>query len=120
MYGALINVFHSFVIGPLFVYLGVIGERLDSFWFPTLLAIAAITVSIHAYLWFSRGTKPWVHTLHLALLSPLLVYIGLNQQSSSPHAFTSLYVIGFLVIFYHLFKIWSKILNYKIVKRSKK
>ena len=49
----------------------------------------------------SVGMNPWVNYIHLFIIGPLLLYIGLNREKTERRYFEILLMLGFASIGYH-------------------
>jgi len=45
--------------------------------------------------------NPWVNYIHLFIVGPLLLYIGLNREKTERRYFEILLMLGFAAIGYH-------------------
>lgn len=111
---------HGLLLGPVFLYVGLIADRTPDMVFHGLLAMAALLIIYHAAtLLQNKKQFPMVNVFHLAIGAPLMIYLGTQKKESLPQAFLVAIGLGFLLIFGHLLKIWDIILNYKINKKGK-
>lgn len=49
-----------------------------------------------------------INVIHLLLIGPLLVYIGINGRKCSPTCFKLLILLGSLVMIFHAYKLYEK------------
>ena len=91
----IVHLFHILIVGTLFLYVGIIREKIPKLLFPVLLILGVIIIVYHIY-------KPyWVNLIHILLVGPLLVYIGYNRENTSRRYFEMLLMLGFASIGYH-------------------
>ncbi len=61
---SLVNLFHWLLIGPLFIYIGIMKENTPSSIYTLLFTMGAITIIYHFYRWFnSINRKPLIKSL---------------------------------------------------------
>lgn len=99
-----VHLFHILIVGSLFLYVGISGKSTPTFVFPILLALGIIIVLYHAYKTWARvqaQKNPWVNLLHVFLIGPLLIYIGLHRETTPRYAYEILLMLAFATIGYH-------------------
>ena len=99
-----VHLFHMLIVGSLFIYVGIIREKMPSILFPILLGLGLVIIIYHIYkvYRYMKADKPyWVNLIHIILIGPLLVYIGYNKQDTSRRYFEILLMLGFASIGYH-------------------
>lgn len=100
----LVHLFHILIVGSLFLYVGIVREKIPKLMFPVLLILGAIIIVYHIYKAYNymKADKPyWVNLIHVLLVGPLLVYIGYNRENTSRRYFEILLMLGFASIGYH-------------------
>jgi hypothetical protein len=55
----------------------------------------------------------FVHLFHIFFVGILFLYVGINRQLTNKYIFQILFYLGFIIIFYHLYKV------YKYLKEDK-
>ena len=99
-----LHLFHVVAVGSLFMYVGIQRTAIPAFLFPVLLTLGVILFfyqAYKAYIKFAAGKNPWVNLIHVALVAPLLVYIGFKGEDTPRPAFELLLLLGFAAIGYH-------------------
>jgi len=99
-----IHLFHILIVGCLFLYVGIIKSNLHSFMYPILITLGSIIILYHGFKVYKKlklGKNPWVNYIHIFLVGPLLVYIGLNREMTKRLYFELLLMLGFASIGYH-------------------
>jgi len=99
-----VHLFHILIVGSLFIYVGIIREKMPSILFPILLGLGVVIIIYHIYkaYRYMKADKPyWVNLIHIILIGPLLVYIGYNKEDTSRRYFEILLMLGFASIGYH-------------------
>lgn len=49
----------------------------------------------------------FVHLFHILIVGGIFLYVGINRDNIYKPLFTGLLFLGFLIIFYHLYKIYG-------------
>ena len=99
-----IRLFHILFVGILFLYVGINATKTPAFIFPLLLYLGIIIIIYHcykAYIKISNNKSAWVNYIHIFLVGPLLVVIGLNGLETSRKYFELLIMAGMAAIGYH-------------------
>ena len=99
-----VHVFHILFVGSLFLYVSINGIKTPAFIFPLLMYLGIIIIIYHsykAYLKISDGKSGWVNYIHIFLVGPLLIIIGLNGVETSRKYFELLLMAGMASIGYH-------------------
>jgi hypothetical protein len=100
----IVHLFHILIVGSLFLYVGIVREKIPKLMFPVLLILGVIIIVYHIYKAYNymKVDKPyWVNLIHILLVGPLLVYIGYNRENTSRRYFEMLLMLGFASIGYH-------------------
>jgi hypothetical protein len=94
----LLSLFHVLVVGPFFLYV--------SLWpvpptlFPFILGLGIVLAIYQTYKAFTKK-DPAINIFHVAIVAPLLIYIGYEQPASTSFAYQLLLMLAFAVIGYH-------------------
>ncbi len=99
-----VHLFHILIVGSLFLYVGINGSKTPAFVFPILMYLGIIIIIYHsykAYLKISLDKSAWINYLHILLVGPLLIIIGLNGVDTSRKYFELLLMAGMASIGYH-------------------
>ncbi len=99
-----VHIFHILFVGTLFLYVGINGIKTPAFIFPMLMYLGIIIIIYHsykAYLKISIDKSAWVNFIHIFLIGPLLIIIGLNGVETSRKYFELLLMAGMASIGYH-------------------
>lgn len=51
----------------------------------------------------------FVRLFHIIIVGILFLYVGIKRQTTSKYIFTLLFVIGIIILFYHLYKTYIKL-----------
>lgn len=99
-----VHLFHILIVGGLFLYVGIAKTSIPSIMYPILIGLGIIIILYHifkAYKKLKDGKNPWVNYIHIFIVGPLLVYIGVNREKTSRYWFEILLMLGFSAIGYH-------------------
>jgi len=86
------------------MYIGIQRTAIPAFLYYVLIGLGIILFlyqAYKAYTKFAEGKNPWVNLIHVALVAPLLVYVGVRGEDTSRPAFELLLLLGFAAIGYH-------------------
>lgn len=98
--------FHIFFVGPLFLYIGIIKNDTTNYMFNILLILGILIMLYHTYLAYTKIMNkqfPWVNLIHIFIISPLLIYIGLNKKLTQNYFYELLLLLGFSAVGYHIY-----------------
>ena len=100
----LVHLFHLFIIGSLFLYVGIYKTTIPKIMFPMLLGLGIVIILYHMYKAYNNikhGKGFWANLIHIILVGPLLVYIGYHNEKTARLYFELLLMLGFAAIGYH-------------------
>lgn len=99
-----VHLFHILLVGGLFLYVGITQLNIPKFMYPILVTLGIIIMLYHGFKIYKKlsvGMNPWVNYIHLFIIGPLLLYIGLNREKTERRYFEILLMLGFASIGYH-------------------
>ena len=99
-----IHLFHILIVGTLFLYVGIQKSKIPQFMYYVLLTLGIIIIFYHSYKTYikvQQKKNPWVNLIHILIVGPLLIYIGLNKQKSPRWSYEILLLLAFAAIGYH-------------------
>lgn len=99
-----VHVFHILFVGSLFLYVGIIGNKIPLFMYQILLYLGILIILYHSYKAYNKiliDKSAWVNYIHIFLVGPLLIIIGLNGAETSRKYFELLLMAGMASIGYH-------------------
>ena len=99
----IIQLFHIIAIGSFFIYIGITKTNLPDFMFPLLIFHGAFVFAYHLYKTFTNPERAWIYLIHVLLISPLLIYIGINGKNTERKFFEYLLLLAFATIGYNGF-----------------
>jgi uncharacterized membrane protein len=102
--GFFVHLFHILIVGGLFLYVGITRTNIPNFMYSVLLILGIIIILYHGFKVYTKlkeGLNPWVNYIHILIVGPLLVYIGLNREKTQRLYFEILLMLAFASIGYH-------------------
>ena len=102
----LVHLFHIIIVGGLFLYVGIVRDKIPKTLFSVLLFLGFIIMFYHLYKvygYIKADKGYWVNLIHIFIVGPLLVYIGYYGEKTSRKFFEMLLMLGFASIGYHLY-----------------
>jgi len=100
--------FHVIIISPLFLYVGLFREDVPESVFYTVGALGLVIAAYHAFKAYTKilaGKSPWVNLIHIFLVAPVLIILGIYGKNSSRKFFEMLLILGFASLGYHALSI---------------
>ena len=107
-------IFHLLIITPLFIYVGIAREQVPDALFSTLGGLGVVIAGYHSYRAYEKikdGKSPWVNYIHIFLVAPLLIILGLHGKTANRKYFEMLLLLGFSALGYHALSIIREILS---------
>jgi len=98
------HLFHILIVGSLFLYVGIKKSTIPSFMYPVLITLGIVIILYHSFKVYKKlnlGFNPWINYIHIFIIGPLLLYIGLNREKTPRFYFEILLMLGFAAIGYH-------------------
>jgi len=95
-----VHLFHIFFVSGLLFYVALTRTRLPAFMYPALLALGALVVVYHAFKAYFKKDA-WVNYIHMFVLGPLLIYIGVVRDKTPRKIFELLLMLAFASLGYH-------------------
>jgi hypothetical protein len=83
-------------------------NKLPIWIYTVILGLGVIVILTHIYKAFFNKDS-WINYIHILLIGPLLVYIGLNKDKTSPKAFLISIMLAGATFTYHLYRLILKI-----------
>jgi hypothetical protein len=105
----IIALVHIFLIAPLFFVIAFFRSDMPVWAFRSIFALGLFVLVYHAYKFFTklaaRSSYSWVNAIHVVIVAPLLIYIGLEQKEAPRSAYEMLIMVGFAALGYHLYSL---------------
>jgi hypothetical protein len=106
----LVHLFHIFIVGGLFLYVGINREKIYKPLFSVLFYLGFVIIMYHLYKiygYLKANKGIWVNLIHVFIVGPLLIYIGYNGDKTARKFFEILLMLGFASIGYHLYYLFQ-------------
>jgi len=101
----LLSLFHVAAVGPFFLYTSLNAGSLPAYFYTLLLTLGVVLAlyqSYKAYAKYTSGSQDYVINLfHVAVVAPLLLYIGYQKPGEHDFSYQLLLMLAFAVIGYH-------------------
>ena len=110
----IVNLIHVFLIAPLFIYIGIKKQNTPNSIFKTLFYLGIIVAIYHLYRMISTylnvGVIPYlyVNLIHVALVAPILIYIGYHNTKNPILSYHILLIFAITMIFSNGYKLLSR------------
>ena len=95
-----LHLVHIFVFAAFLLYIGIVQQKMPAMMYPIILAFGVIVIAYHAYKSF-LVKDAWINYIHIFIVGPLLVFIGLYQKGSPTKMFELVLMVAFAAIGYH-------------------
>ena len=104
-----LSIMHLLIVVPLFLYVGFTRAETPRWLYLAILTIGLVILVYHGFRLVvrlkNRSGYSWVNALHVALVAPLLMYIGWHKKETPRFAYELLLMMGFAAGGYHLFSL---------------
>ena len=107
---ALVYLFHIVLVSGLFFYVGFQRDQMPSFMFPVLIGVGIFIGAYHLFKAFMKKDA-WVNYIHIFLIAPLLVWIGLCKEKTPRKYFEVLLMLGFASFGYHGYYLFDSLFS---------
>ena len=105
----LLNLFHILFVAPLFLWTGMARSTLPPFMYIVLLILGIIVTIYQGYKAYVRFLEKsnyiWVNLVHVLLVGPLLLYVGIYKKDTPRPAYELMLLTGFAALGYHLYEL---------------
>ena len=114
-----VHLFHILIVGTIFLYVGIKQTNIPILFYPFLIFLGVVIILYHiykAYIKITKGQSAWINYIHIFLVGPLLIYIGINKKNTKPRFFEMLLMLGFAAIGYHGYYLFTELYSSKLTK----
>jgi hypothetical protein len=95
-----IHLAHILIFSTFLLYIGIMRENLPGFVYHIMLATGLVVIVYHIYKSVFKKDA-WVNYIHIFLVGPLLVYIGLQREKTARKWFELVMMLAFASMGYH-------------------
>ena len=107
-----LHLVHIFLISTLFIYVGIFKTSIPKWFYSLLLVLGIILIPYQAYKAFKYYLNGknyyWYNLMHIFLIGPLLIWIGIKKEKTSSYAFNFLLMFGFASLGFHAYSLYNK------------
>jgi len=105
----LIVVFHVIFVAPLLLWVGFNRAATPEWIYNLLFGLGILVLVYHGYRavgrWFAGSPDLWINLMHVAIIAPLLLWIGYHGKKTHRPAYDMLLLLAFGAFGYHLYKL---------------
>ena len=105
----IIAIAHIALIVPLMLYVGFNRAATPEWIYSVLFGLGILVGAYHGYKGFARfaaGSQlVWIHSVHLLLVAPVLLWIGYNGKKTERPAYEILLMLAFAALGHHMYKL---------------
>jgi hypothetical protein len=102
----LVAIFHLVFVVPLFLFVGFQRAATPDWLYYVLFGVGLLVLVYHSMKAFARWTAKsaalWINLFHVAVVAPLLIWIGYFGKKTGRPAYELLLIAGFGALGYHL------------------
>jgi hypothetical protein len=100
MIKSVVHLAHILVFSTFLGYIGIVREKMPKFMYPIILSLGVLIVLYHIYKSLFKKDA-WVNYIHIFIVGPLLMYIGLYKEEAQRKAFEISLILAFASFGYH-------------------
>jgi len=106
----MIHLAHIFIFSSFLGYIGIVKEKMPSLMYPIILSLGVLVILYHIYKSVFKKDA-WINYIHIFIVGPLLIYIGLNREKTPQKYFEISLMLAFTSFCYH-----GYYLTYNLIK----
>jgi uncharacterized membrane protein len=95
-----VHLIHILIFSTLLGYIGIEQTKMPKYIYPFILFLGALVIVYHIYKSIFKKDA-WVNYIHILIIGPLLVYIGINKEDTPKKAFEIILMLAFASLGYH-------------------
>lgn len=104
---SIVSLFHILFVAPLFFTIAFFRSDLPIWAFRSIFVLGLFVLVYHAYKFFVKIARhspwAWINAIHVLIVAPLLIYIGLEQKEAGRASYELAIMVGFAALGYHLY-----------------
>jgi len=95
-----VHLAHILLFSTFLAYVGIKQSKMPEYLYPFILATGLVIVVYHIYKSIFKKDA-WVNYIHIFIVGPLLVYIGLQKEETPRKVFEIVLMLAFASLGYH-------------------
>jgi hypothetical protein len=95
-----VHLAHILIFSTFLGYIGIQQSKIPSYIYPIILATGSIIILYHIYKSIFKKDA-WINYIHILIVGPLLVYIGLQKEETPRKVFEIVLMLAFASLGYH-------------------
>jgi len=99
---AYVHLAHILIFSALLGFIGIQQTKIPKIMYPIILSIGVIIIVYHIYKSLYKKDA-WINYIHILIVGPLLVYIGLYKEDTPRRAFEISLMLAFASFGYHAY-----------------
>ena len=104
-----LSIFHLLFVAPLFLGVGFMRAATPQWIYWLLVGLGLVIFVYHGFKawqrWRAGSSYLWVNLVHVALVAPLLVFVGAQQKETPRYGYELMAMVGFAVAGYHIYSL---------------
>jgi len=99
-----LNILHVLFIAPLLIYVGIARDSIPEWAFYVLGGVGVILLLYQLYKAYGKikeGKSAWINWIHIFLIAPLLILMGILGKDTERRYFEMLLLAGCAALGYH-------------------
>lgn len=100
-----INWLHLLIFSPIIFIIAYMGQHTPKYIYWILTFIIIWTLIYHFAAWFAPDKRTWIIILHIAIITPILIYFTFWQHQLSTSTFDILIALTGATVFYHTYSL---------------
>lgn len=98
-------IYHSFIIGPLLIYIGGKKEKANKKIKDLFVLLAILAIIYHIEIIYKKQfTNSAINFIHIFFIAPLLIYISKKEKKTNEE-YNIIMIIGLVITFYFLYNL---------------
>jgi hypothetical protein len=98
----IVHLAHIFIFSGLLAYIGIKKEKMEKFMYDVIFFTGALVILYHIYKSLFKKDA-WINYIHIFIVGPLLLYIGLYKEETPRKAFEISLMLAFASLGYHAY-----------------
>uniref|UniRef100_A0A6C0B2V9 Uncharacterized protein n=1 Tax=viral metagenome TaxID=1070528 RepID=A0A6C0B2V9_9ZZZZ len=95
-----VHLAHILLFSTFLGYIGIKQSKMPTYIYPIILATGIFVILYHIYKSIFKKDA-WVNYIHILIVGPLLVYIGLQKEETPRKVFEIVLMLAFASLGYH-------------------